>query len=75
MEKTKQPKIKLYIMGGATRDMMDDENYGQTKHLTPQNGEVKKEADYRVVPLGKSLDVDEFIGVLKMDIYNIGEGK
>lgn len=53
MDKVKQPEIKLYIMGGATRNMLEDENYGQTKHLTPRKGEVKKRRIVELFHWGK----------------------
>lgn len=31
------------------------------KHLVPAGGEFEAESDYRVVPLGKSLDIEDFI--------------
>lgn len=60
-----QPTLKLYLTGGATKDMMHDDSIYQIKHLIPAGGEVEIESDYRVVPLGRSLDIDDFIGVIK----------
>lgn len=44
---------------------MHDDSIYQIKHLIPAGGEVEIESDYRVVPLGRSLDIDDFIGVIK----------
>lgn len=63
-----QPTIRLYITGGATKEMMNDKNVYQIKHLVPAGGEVDIESDYRVVPLGKSLDFADFIEKIKADI-------
>lgn len=60
-----QPTLKLYITGGATKDMMNDDSIYQIKHLIPAGGEVEIESDYRVVPLGKSLDIVDFIAAIK----------
>lgn len=65
MELTKQPELKLYITGGATKKMMCDTNLYQIKHLVPADGDVEVESDYRVIPLGKSLDFAEFINAIK----------
>ncbi len=59
------PTLRLYITGGATKDMMNDHSVYQIKHLIPAGGEVEIESDYRVVPLGKSLDFDDFISTIK----------
>lgn len=63
-----QPTLKLYITGGATKEMMNDTSIYQIKHLVPAGGEVEVESDYRVVPLGKSLDIADFIEKIKADI-------
>lgn len=56
-----QPTLRLYITGGATREMMNNKSIYQIKHLVPSGGEVEIESDYRVIPLGKSLDIVDFI--------------
>lgn len=63
-----KPTLKLYITGGATKDMMNDNTIYQIKHLIPAGGEVEIESDYRVIPLGKSLDIVDFIGMIKINI-------
>lgn len=60
-----QPVLTLYITGGATQAMMQNEEIYQIKHLVPAGGEVEVESDYRVIPLGKSLDIAEFIETIK----------
>ncbi len=57
-------EIVLYITGGATEAMMKNPDYYQIKHLTPAGGEVQRESDYQVIPLGKSLDFHEFLEVI-----------
>lgn len=63
-----EPVLTLYITGGATRAMMDDKSIYQVKHLIPAGGQVEIESDYRVIPLGKSLDIDEFMAELQKEI-------
>ena len=60
-----QPVLALYITGGATKEMMQNETIYQIKHLVPAGGEVEIESDYRVIPLGKSLDIADFIKTIK----------
>lgn len=67
MDLLAKPTVRLYITGGATKEMMNDSKYYQTKHLIPAGGQVKVESDYRVIPLGKSLDVNEFFAVLEKE--------
>lgn len=62
-----KPIVRLFITGGATKKMMSDSNYYQIKHLTPAGGQVKVESDYRVIPLAKSLDINEFFEVLEKE--------
>ncbi len=47
---------------------MNDASIYQIKHLIPAGGEVEIESDYRVVPLGKSLDIADFIEVIRSDL-------
>lgn len=67
MELLERPILRLYITGGATKDMMKNVNYYQMKHLTPAGGQVKIESDYRVIPLSKSLDINEFFAMLEKE--------
>ncbi len=62
-----KPVLRLYITGGATKNMMNDAKYYQIKHLTPAGGQVKIESDYRVIPLSRSLDINEFFEVLEKE--------
>lgn len=64
MDLFQSPSVQLFITGGATNAMMCDTNYFQKKHLVPAGGQVQVESDYRVVPLGKSLDAKQFIEVI-----------
>lgn len=61
------PKLRLYVTGGATKNMMNDVDYYQIKHLTPAGGQVRGESDYRVTPLSRSLDIKEFFAVLEKE--------
>lgn len=62
-----EPALRLFITGGATKEMMLDPDHYQIKHLTPAGGQVRTESDYRVVPLAKSLDINEFLQVLEKE--------
>lgn len=62
-----QPYLRLYITGGATAEMMQNENIYQIKHLLPSRGQVDRESDYRVIPLSRSLDIREFFCMLEME--------
>lgn len=68
LELLDKPTLSLYITGGATKDMMNDNSIYQIKHLIPAGGEVEIESDYRVIPLGKSLDIADFFEKLKINI-------
>lgn len=59
------PFLRLYLTGGATKQMMQDESFYQIKHLIPAGGQVQTESDYRVIPLEKSLDICRFFKVLE----------
>lgn len=62
-----QPVLELFITGGATKEMMCDSTVYQNKHLLPSGGQVWTESDYRVIPLGKSLDVKQFFEILERE--------
>lgn len=67
-KKINEKKLQLYITGGTTREIMNNPDIRQLKHLKPEGGEVKVESDYYVVPLGKSLDYGCFIETIRKDI-------
>lgn len=67
MDLLAKPALKLFITGGATKEMMKNSDYYQIKHLTPAGGQVKVESDYIVVPLAKSLDINSFFQVLERE--------
>jgi hypothetical protein len=71
----KQPILTLYITGGATKEMMQNEAIYQIKHLVPAGGEVEIESDYRVIPLGKSLDIADFISLITDGNYTWNKQK
>lgn len=62
-----KPVLTLFITGGATKAMMLDKNFYQNKHLVPAGGQVQVESDYRVIPLGKSLDAKEFFEIISLE--------
>ena len=66
MKLLEQPVLTLYITGGATKEMMQNDKIYQIKHLVPAGGDVEIESDYRVIPLGKSLDIVDFISSIKL---------
>ena len=47
--------------------MMQNKEYYQIKHLVPAGGQVQVESDYRVIPLGKSMDAIEFFDTLSKE--------
>lgn len=59
--------LRLFITGGATKQMMNDPLKYKVKHLIPAGGEVEIESDYRVIPLAKSLDATEFFDTLEKE--------
>ncbi|MGB4588967.1 MAG: hypothetical protein WBI17_07000 [Clostridiaceae bacterium] len=67
LKKLDESKISLFITGGATTAMMEDNNFYQIKHLIPAGGQVQFESDYRVIPLSMSFDAKEFFSVLESD--------
>lgn len=67
--------LRLYITGGATKEMMNDPQQYKIKHLIPAGGEVEIESDYRVIPLAKSLDAIEFLEVLEQDNSSLKKQK
>lgn len=50
-----------YIVGGATWEMMGDDNLFQIKNLIPEGSDAETKSKYRVIPIGKALDVSEII--------------
>ena len=67
IEMIDKPKFEFYITGGATKDMMNNSDIYQIKHLIPDGGQVNIESDYRVIPLSKSLDIKEFFDTLESE--------
>lgn len=72
MKLLEKPALQLFITGGATKSMMCNPSYYQNKHLIPAGGQVQVESDYRVIPLGKSLDAVEFFDLLAEENGLIG---
>ena len=72
MKLLEKPALQLFITGGATKSMMCNPSYYQNKHLIPAGGQVQVESDYRVIPLGKSLDSVEFFDLLAEENGLIG---
>lgn len=67
-----KPTLQMFITGGATKAMMLDPSIYQNKHLVPAGGQVQVESDYRVIPLGKSLDAAQFFDLLARENRLIG---
>lgn len=59
-----KPYLRLYITGGVTKEMMCNKDICQDKHLVPAGGQVQIASDYKVVPLGRSLDAKQFLEVM-----------
>lgn len=60
--------FKVYLTGGATWDMMIDNDYSKNKTLLPDFGlGVIQKASYRVVPFSKSKDTREIKRVIIED--------
>ena len=65
--KRNQP-IKMYITGGATKNMMQDSGIYQIKHLTPgEEASIAEESDYHVIPFARSLDIGEFFSTFEYE--------
>ena len=75
MNLLKRPFLRLFITGGADKEMMMDPHCYQIKHLTPAGGQVRTESDYRVIPLAESLDINEFFDVLEKQNRELQEIK
>ena len=61
-------RFKVYLTGGATWDMMIDNDYSKNKTLLPDFGlGVIQKASYRVVPFSKSKDTREIKRVIIED--------
>jgi hypothetical protein len=64
VELLKSSDFKVYLTGGASWDMMMNDNYSQNKNLLPEDALSKQEeSTYRVVPFSKALD--------SMEIYDL----
>jgi len=57
----------FYITGGATKEMMQSDDFSYIKDLSPREGEVLAAGNYRVIPLGQSLDSDQFLAAVKTE--------
>lgn len=67
MSLLKAPFLQMYITGGATKEMMQNASLLENKHLTPEGGQVTVVSDYRVIPMGKSLDIREYLDRLESE--------
>jgi len=62
MELLKDSNFKVYLTGGATWEMMVDDNFSKNKNLLPEDAvgaSELEESTYRVVPFSKALDTIE----------------
>ena len=62
MELLKEDNFKVYLTGGATWEMMIDNEISKNKHLLPEDSvgaSEQEESLYRVVPFSKAIDTIE----------------
>ena len=57
-----------YIVGGATWDMMGNEELYQIKNLIPEGAAVRNKTNYRVIPIGKALDIMQLLEKVKQEL-------
>ena len=62
--------IYLYITGGATKEMMKNKRVSKIKHLLPGNTGADVESDYMVVPMSRSLDIQQFLNQIPIETKN-----
>lgn len=62
----KRERFLLYLVGGATWDMMWDGKISKEKSLIPEdNINIQNETSYRVVPMSYALDCDEIKSLIQ----------
>lgn len=58
---------EIYLTGGATWDMMFDENCSLNKDLVPEDENTDVKSNYRVVPFQYALDTMEILKLIKKE--------
>lgn len=61
-------KFEMYLVGGATWDMMCDKDIFRLKKLTPDNSDVDEEGNYRVIPIHKGLEIFTLLERIKKEL-------
>jgi len=66
IQKVKSDLFEIYLVGGATWDMMWDNQISKNKDLVPEDSfSVQEKTTYRVVPLSKALDTIEMKNLIE----------
>lgn len=60
-----QQQMDIYLTGGATWEMMCDENLYKIKDCKPEDVFFSVKSSYRVIPMEKSLDIEELFKELE----------
>lgn len=65
VQKIKEDNFKIYLTGGATWEMMIDDNFAINKDLVPQDDLYERaKTTYRVVPFSNALDTGEIKNII-----------
>lgn len=67
LELIKSSKLEVFLTGGATWEMMTDNNYSKNKNLLPEDAFAVHESEtstYRVVPFSKALDTEQICNLI-----------
>ena len=71
IDKIKKDNFEGYLTGGATREMMLDNEISLEKNLIPDDemniNKIKSKTSYRVTPFSKSLDSETIYNMIKFD--------
>lgn len=59
--------VTMYITGGANLAMMNDPDIYQIKNMVADSTNIATKSKYRVIPIGKSKDINEFFQMLEME--------
>ncbi|WP_312701879.1 hypothetical protein [Sedimentibacter sp.] len=60
--------FEMYIVNGATWNMMCNDMYYRLKNLKPNNSDVDEEGNYRVIPVSKGIEILPLLRLIKNDI-------
>ncbi len=61
-------KFEMYLVGGATWDMMCNKDIFQLKTLRPNESDVDEEGNYRVIPIHKGLEIFTLLERIKDEL-------